>query len=284
MKRPELTKRIGPEPEDVMITTEREQLLHALTDREFDALLDMPFLSEEMSDHYLNCEACGARLERLMHRDFAALSQKDQQEMDQRFPEHSAGSREARKADREATVVAPSVSSLNQGKRSVFGQCLDGAKRRVEWATNAAGELCRSVGVPTGGLVPKFVGQVVQGEPTRTYERNLMNLLEELGVADEFETFKLLCETGSGTTVSATLVPKKTDNEEGRIEVFLYLSQADPPAARRRRPSGDSPRRLPPLHLIPYSDETSTQKFSFNEMGDPTKFEGKLEIRIREAE
>jgi hypothetical protein len=158
---------------------------------------------------------------------------------------------------------------------------LDGAKRVLGWVATTTDDHRRTVQCRFAAV---GIGDSVMGEPTKTYECNLMYLLEELGVADEFETFKLFCETGKGTTVSATLVPRKRGdgNKKAPLEVSLYLSRVEAPAPRRGRPPGDSPRPVP-LHLRLYADETSTPKMSFNEMGDPTKFEGKLDIRIREV-
>jgi hypothetical protein len=164
MKKPEPEKTIGPELEEATVTKKSEQLLHALSDKEFDALLDTPFLGEEMSDHYLNCEVCLGRLERFMHRDFAKLSRKEREEMDRAFPEHPAQRPAPRPApsiftrDRLALAASEEEQPPNEtAGRVPFGAFnVDGIK--IEALADAEGMVFLRGEVP-GGAKKLYLGQ-----------------------------------------------------------------------------------------------------------------------------
>jgi hypothetical protein len=134
-----------------------------------------------------------------------------------------------------------------------------------------------------GQFQPVTVGGAVLGSPTSTYECDLLNLLDQLGVASEFETFKLICKTNNDTMVGAILVPRRRPEKsaEQQLEVLLYLSAAAPAPRKGKRHDENVPRRVV-IRLHPYTSSGSPF-VTFNEMGDPAKFNGRLEIRIREA-
>lgn len=174
-------------------------------------------------------------------------------------------------------------ADLKSGERKalkpMFDRLLEGFRQVRGWAETATDYRCSRIPCR---FVPADAGAYVMGAITKTYECNLMYLLDELGVSNDFEAFTLVCETGRGTTVGATLIPR----ESGRgvdipIEVTLYLSVVEP-SPRRSKRSNALPRSLV-LRLKPYAGETSTPKKLFSEIGDPAKFAGNLEIRIREA-
>lgn len=125
-------------------------------------------------------------------------------------------------------------------------------------------------------------GAFVLGSPTQHYEGDLSRVLEELGIASEFESFKLVCNTGDATRVGVILRPR--GDAEGAVEVAIYWPSGSGGRQQGRKRGAAVPR---PRHALPIRVRTDlpndTRFVNVDELEDPSTFSGQLEIVIREA-
>jgi hypothetical protein len=162
-------------------------------------------------------------------------------------------------------------------------ESLERTQEHLGWEI-VAGSLRRLIGLSPGQfrLATEGAPANLLGSPTQTFECDLTPRLAEMGMASEFESFKLVCVSENVTKVDAILVPKsRKENVDRPIEVVLLLSRSVSKGKGKHATIEQQP--LATIRLFPFSSRPSTLPRTVN-IDDPETFSGQLEIRVREAQ
>jgi hypothetical protein len=154
----------------------------------------------------------------------------------------------------------------------------EGMKQAPGWVESRCG-FSRTIQLPEGSFSLARVGPNVMGPRTDEYECNLMRLLEELGVADEFETFRIVCLTygASAERLGALLKPKQESCAP--VEITLRLSVLVPTREKKPRRMVMKPEAIATLRIRPH-ESTGSMYVNAHRIGEPERFAGQLDIRI----
>jgi hypothetical protein len=156
----------------------------------------------------------------------------------------------------------------------------EGMKQSSDWVENHE-TFSRTIQLPRGSFSLTRVGPDVMGPRSDEYECNLLHLFEELGMADDFESFRMICSTygASAEKLAASLKPKQQPCPP--MEIVLRLSILVPVREKKPRRMENKLQSIATLRIHPHqSDGSPYVRASF---GEPEKFTGQLEIRISES-
>lgn len=141
-----------------------------------------------------------------------------------------------------------------------------------QWEFGPLGVLRRFIEIPMGQLQDVGEPGAVLGAPTGRHELDLSYLLDELGVAADFESLKLIIKTGDQIHAAALLVPRR--RMEAPVQRLLALE------IRLLGPGG-RPSRRERIVLHP-GLQTRSRFVPLGRSADPSTFCGQLEVAIRE--